>query len=55
MVEPAYPAQLIRREAATARLAVVGTHGRGAFRRFFLGSTTQLLLEQPPTVLAIVR
>lgn len=55
VVEPAYPGQLIRREAARARMVVLGSHGRGAVGRFILGSTTQVLLERPPTVIVVVR
>ncbi|WP_426319892.1 universal stress protein [Microbacterium sp. E-13] len=55
VVEPSHPGQLIRREAAHARMAVVGSHGRGALGRFILGSATQVLLERPPTVMVIVR
>ncbi|MCH6230998.1 universal stress protein [Microbacterium sp. CFH 31415] len=55
VVEPEYPAALLRRIGAGARMVVAGSHGRGALRRFLLGSTTQLLLEEPPTVVAVVR
>lgn len=55
VVEAGYPAELISREAARARLAVVGSHGRGRLARYLLGSTSQMLLERMPTAVAIVR
>lgn len=53
--ERGYPAELINRHAATARLVVVGTHGRGAFRRFVLGSVSYDVLAHLATVTAAVR
>lgn len=55
VVEPGYPAAVIARTAHHARLLVVGSHGRGAMARFLLGSTSQALLGQLPTVTAVIR
>jgi len=54
-VERGYPAQVLNDIAATARLAVVGTHGRGAVARFLLGSIRQEVLTRLATVTAVVR
>ena len=54
-VERGYPSQLINELAATARLAVVGSHGRGALARFLLGSISQEVLGRLATVTAVVR
>lgn len=45
----------INRLAATARLAVVGSHGRGAIARFLLGSTSQEVLARVVTTTVVVR
>ncbi|CAH0163135.1 universal stress protein [Microbacterium sp. Bi128] len=55
VVESGYPAAVIARTAHHARLLVVGSHGRGAIARFLLGSTSQALLDQLPTVTAVIR
>lgn len=55
VVESGYPAAVIARTALHARLLVVGSHGRGAMARFLLGSTSQALLGQLPTVTAVIR
>lgn len=55
VVEPGAAVDLLVREAGGARMAVVGSHGRGSFGRFFLGSTSQALLERLPTAVVIVR
>ncbi|WP_322410894.1 universal stress protein [Microbacterium invictum] len=53
--ERGHPAEMINRHAATARLVVVGTHGRGAFRRFVLGSVSYDVLADLAAVTAAVR
>ncbi|MBD3942604.1 universal stress protein [Microbacterium sp. NEAU-LLC] len=54
-VERGYPSQIINELAAQARLAVVGSHGRGALARFLLGSISQEVLARLATVTAVVR
>ncbi|GAA5200599.1 universal stress protein [Microbacterium jejuense] len=54
-VERGYPSQIINELAADARLAVVGSHGRGALARFLLGSISQEVLARLATVTAVVR
>lgn len=54
-VERGYPSILINDLAQDARLAVVGTHGRGALARFLLGSISQEVLARLATVTAVVR
>ncbi|WP_426323964.1 universal stress protein [Microbacterium sp. E-13] len=54
-VERGYPSQIINELAADARLAVVGSHGRGALARFLLGSIGQEVLARLATVTAVVR
>lgn len=54
-VERGYPSHIINELAATARLTVVGTHGRGALARFLLGSISQEVLARLATVTAVVR
>lgn len=54
-VERGYPSHVINDLAATARLAVVGTHGRGALARFLLGSISHEVLARLATVTAVVR
>ncbi|MBN9177559.1 MAG: universal stress protein [Microbacterium sp.] len=55
VVEQGYPSQVINTHAENARLAVVGTHGRGAIARFLLGSISQEVLARLATVTAVVR
>ncbi|MGM1017200.1 MAG: universal stress protein [Actinomycetota bacterium] len=55
VVERGYAETVINRLAATARLTVVGSRGRGAIARFLLGSTSQEVLGSLVTVTAIVR
>lgn len=55
IVRAGFPAEAIVEAAARARLAVVGSHGRGAIGRFLLGSTSQTLIERLPTVTAVIR
>lgn len=50
-----YPSQVLGEAAADARLAVVGTHGRGVLARFLLGSISQEVLSRLVTVTAVVR
>lgn len=50
-----YPATVINEYAQSARLTVVGTHGRGAIARFLLGSISQEVLARLATVTAVVR
>lgn len=54
-VERGYPSQVLNGIAEDARLAVVGTHGRGALARFLLGSISQEVLGRLATVTAVVR
>lgn len=55
VVERGFPAHSISEAARDARMAVVGSHGRGAIARFFLGSTSQFLLDDPPAVTVVVK
>lgn len=55
IVERGYPSHVINARAQEARLAVVGTHGRGALARFLLGSISQEVLARLATVTAVVR
>jgi len=54
-VERGYPSQMLNEIGATARLLVVGTHGRGAIARFLLGSISHEVLARMATVTAVVR
>lgn len=54
-VEAGFPSAVILRHARTARLAVVGSHGRGAIARFLLGSVSTEVLARPTSVIAVVR
>lgn len=54
-VERGYPAEVINALASSARLAVVGSHGRGAVARFLLGSISHEVLARAATVTAVVR
>ena len=49
------PALVIVDAARTARLAVVGSHGRGAFARFLLGSVSEEVVAQLVCATAVVR
>ncbi|QEW02570.1 universal stress protein [Microbacterium lushaniae] len=55
IVEAADPAALVNRVSAEARLAVVGSRGRGAVARFLLGSTSHDVLLTLATATAVVR
>ncbi len=50
-----YPSVAINDAATTARLTVVGSHGRGAVRRFLLGSISHEVLQRLETVTVVVR
>lgn len=54
-VDEGDPATVIAEVAASARLAVVGTHGRTGFARFLLGSVSTQVLDHLTTVTAAVR
>ncbi len=49
------PDLVINRLAAHARLAVIGSHGRGRIARFLLGSTSQQVLSRLATTTVVVR
>ncbi|WP_347345007.1 universal stress protein [Microbacterium sp.] len=53
--ERGFPSDVLTRIAGSARLVVLGSHGRGAIARFLLGSISQEVLARLPTVTAIVR
>lgn len=55
VVEPGDPATVIGAAASSARLAVVGSRGRGAVARFLLGSTSHEVLLTLSTATAVVR
>ncbi|MEB3372121.1 universal stress protein [Saccharopolyspora mangrovi] len=48
------PAQLLLGEAKNANLLVVGSHGRGAVRRAFLGSVSHAVLNQASCPVAVL-
>lgn len=54
-VERGYPSHVINELAGSARLAVVGSHGRGALARFLLGSISHEVLARLATATAVVR
>nr|AHF25547.1 hypothetical protein [uncultured bacterium Contigcl_10-cl] len=49
------PATALEEAGAGAALLVVGSHGRGAFARFVLGSVSEHVVGALPTVTAVVR
>ncbi|MEV7693727.1 universal stress protein [Microbacterium sp. NPDC089189] len=49
------PATVIVEQSAGARLVVVGSHGRGAFARFLLGSVSEEVVAHLVTATAVVR
>lgn len=55
IVEQGYPSFVLNELAHDARMAVVGTHGRGALARFLLGSISHEVLARLATVTAVVR
>ncbi|MCR2801933.1 MULTISPECIES: universal stress protein [unclassified Microbacterium] len=50
-----YPSEVINELAATAKLAVIGTHGRNALTRFLLGSVSHEVLQRLATVTVVTR
>ncbi|GAA1707369.1 universal stress protein [Microbacterium sediminicola] len=54
-VDEGDPASVINEVAATARLTVVGSHGRTGLARFLLGSVSTQVLDHLTTVTAAVR
>jgi nucleotide-binding universal stress UspA family protein len=50
-----YPSSALTRGASGAELLVVGTHGRKAIDRFFVGSVSREILSRPPCPVAVVR
>lgn len=54
-VDEGDPATVITDVAASARMAVVGTHGRSGLARFLLGSVSTQVLDHLTTVTAAVR
>mgnify|MGYP001590820046 CR=1 FL=1 len=54
-VERGYPSEVINEIAGTARMVVVGSHGRGAVARFLLGSISHEVLARLAPVTAVVR
>lgn len=49
------PSRLIGEQAQTARLTVVGSHGRGALARFLLGSVSEEVVSHLVAATAVVR
>lgn len=54
-VEEGDPAEVLAARARTARLTVVGSHGRGAFARFLLGSVSEEVIARLAGPTAVVR
>lgn len=50
-----HPSLALARNATGAELLVVGTHGRAAVDRFFVGSVSREILARPPCPVAVVR
>jgi nucleotide-binding universal stress UspA family protein len=50
-----YPSSALTRAANGAELLVVGSHGRTAVDRFFVGSVSREVLSRPPCPVAVVR
>ncbi|KAA5826060.1 universal stress protein [Saccharopolyspora hirsuta] len=55
VVTPEKPTQALLREAERASLLVVGSHGRGRFRRSFLGSVSHAAVNRAPCPVAVLR
>ena len=54
-VAEGYPSVVINRFAESARLTVVGSRGRGAIRRFLLGSISHEVIQRLAAVTVVVR
>lgn len=54
-VQRGHPVKALVKEAATAKLVVVGSHGRGAVRSLVLGSVSHGVLHHASTPVAVVR
>nr|WP_277816671.1 universal stress protein [Microbacterium aquimaris] len=54
-IERESPRELLRDLGASARLLVVGSHGRGAVARALLGSVSSALVVDPPAPVVVVR
>ncbi|SFS99242.1 universal stress protein [Saccharopolyspora flava] len=54
VVGPEQPATLLLGETDGATLLVVGSHGRGAVRRTFMGSVSHAVLNQAPCPVAVL-
>jgi nucleotide-binding universal stress UspA family protein len=50
-----FPSPALTREASGAELLVVGSHGRTARDRYFVGSVSREVLSRPPCPVAVVR
>ena len=55
VVTEGHPVDVLTKQAENARLLVVGTHGRGAFRRLLLGSVSHELLQDVTIPTVVVR
>ncbi|MER7083663.1 universal stress protein, partial [Saccharopolyspora kobensis] len=55
VVTPEKPTEALLREADGASLLVVGSHGRGRFRRSFLGSVSHAVVNRAPCPVAVLR
>ncbi|GAB3598593.1 universal stress protein [Microbacterium tumbae] len=55
LIRRGYPSRAINEAAASARLTVVGSHGRGAVARFLLGSISHEVLSSLVAPTAVVR
>ncbi|MDA3645695.1 universal stress protein [Saccharopolyspora indica] len=55
VVTPEKPTEALLREAEGASLLVVGSHGRGRFRRSFLGSVSHAVVNRAPCPVAVLR
>lgn len=53
--EQGYPSAILNEHAESARMMVLGSHGRGAIARFLLGSIGEEVIQRLATVTAVVR